>query len=62
VKVVNCISGQIAGLQIILIFPLLMNRLEEGALGDPVLAGNLGSNPDGRRGYSWPSSGQLSAE
>ena len=27
----------------------VMNRLEEGALGDPVLAGNLVFNPDGRR-------------
>jgi len=27
----------------------LMNRLEEGALGGPVLAGNLVYNPDGRR-------------
>ena len=27
----------------------LMNRLEEGALGDPVLAGNLVFDPDGRR-------------
>ncbi len=27
---------------------ILMNRLEEGALGDPVLAGNLVYNPDGR--------------
>jgi hypothetical protein len=26
-----------------------MNRLEEGALGDPVLAGNLVLNPNGRR-------------
>jgi hypothetical protein len=26
-----------------------MNRLEEGALGGPVLAGNLVYNPDGRR-------------
>ena len=27
----------------------VMNRLEEGALGDPVLAGNLVLNPNGRR-------------
>jgi hypothetical protein len=27
----------------------LMNRLEEGALGGPVLAGNLVYNLDGRR-------------
>ena len=29
-----------------------MNRLEEGALGDPVLAGNLVYNLDGRRRHS----------
>ena len=29
-----------------------MNRLEEGALGDPVLAGNLVFNLDGRRRHS----------
>jgi hypothetical protein len=27
----------------------VMNRLEEGALGDPVLAGNVVLYPDGRR-------------
>ncbi len=27
----------------------VMNRLEEGAFGDPVLAGNLVLNPNGRR-------------
>ena len=30
----------------------IMNRLEEGALGDPVLAGNLVYNLDGRRRHS----------
>ena len=29
-----------------------MNRLEEGALGDPVLAGNLVYNLDGRLRHS----------
>ncbi len=31
-----------------------MNSLEEGALGDPVLAGNLVFNPDGRRRHRLP--------
>jgi len=39
----------------------ILNRLEVGTLGCPVLAGNLIYDPDGRRRHSWPSSSQGAA-
>ena len=38
-----------------------MNRHEEGALGDPVLAGNPVYDPDGRRCSQTTSSGHRAA-